>query len=185
MVLTLFVDDLTKRECEGLQETVAKAGGVRALKFEQADLSDFAAFRPLHGNLMNYMRLRLPKLLPRADRILYLDSDLSIHTDLCLLFHQDLKGLPLGAVDGGTLKWCIDHHFYPKVGLKDEDRSFNSGVLLLDAEIWRNQDIAGQALAFGREHQVHDQTVLNALFLAAFIPCRNAITESLELTTRG
>jgi lipopolysaccharide biosynthesis glycosyltransferase len=170
VVLTLFVDDLTKKECQELTETVAKAGGVRALKFVQVDLSDFAALRPLHGNLMNYMRLRLPELLPKADRILYLDSDLYVHTDLCLLFHEDLKGSPLGAVDAGTLKWCIDHHFYPKVGLNEGDRSFNSGVLLLDAEIWRNQDIGGQALAFGRLHHVHDQTVLNALFSRSFHP---------------
>jgi lipopolysaccharide biosynthesis glycosyltransferase len=170
VVLTLFVDDLTKQECEELQETVAKAGGVGTLKFEQADLSRFAALRPLHGNLMNYMRLRLPKLLPKADRILYLDSDLSIHTDLCLLFHQDLRGSPLGAVNVGVLRWDIDRNFYPTVGLKEDDRSFNSGVLLLDAEMWRDQDIGEQALTFGRVHHVHDQTVLNALFSRAFHP---------------
>jgi lipopolysaccharide biosynthesis glycosyltransferase len=170
VVLTLFVDDLTKRECEELKETVAKGGGVCALKFELADLSDFAALRPLHGNLMNYMRLLLPKLLPSAGRILYLDSDLCIHTDLCPLFHEDLEGSPLGAVDGGTLRWCIDNDFYPKVGLNNDDRSFNSGVLLFDAEIWRNKDIGGQALAFGKAHNVHDQTVLNALFSRTFHP---------------
>jgi lipopolysaccharide biosynthesis glycosyltransferase len=168
VILTLFVDNLSKQECEELKETVAKAGGVRALKFEQSDLAHFAGLRPLHGNLMNYMRLRLPELLPRADRILYLDSDLSVHTDLCLLFHQDLKGSPLGAVDVGTLKWDVDHDFYAKVGLDENDRSFNSGVLLFDAETWRNQDIGGRALAFGMVHNVHDQTVLNALFSRTF-----------------
>jgi lipopolysaccharide biosynthesis glycosyltransferase len=168
VVLTLFVGDLSKQECEELRGTVAKAGGVRAMKFEEADLSEFAGLRPLHGNLMNYMRLRLPELLPKADRILYLDSDLSVHTDLCLLFRQDLEGSPLGAVDVGTLKWDIDHDFYPKVGLDENDRSFNSGVLLFDAETWRNQDIGGRALAFGMVHNVHDQTVLNALFSRTF-----------------
>ena len=170
VVLTLFVHDITKQECEELRETVTKAGGVRVVKFEKADLSDLAALLPLHGNLMNYMRLRLPDLLPKAERILYLDSDLYIHTDLCLLFHQDLNGSPIGAVDAGTLKWCIDHNFYPKVGLNEDDRSFNSGVLLFDANIWRNQNIAGQALAFGRVHHIHDQTVLNALFSRTFHP---------------
>jgi lipopolysaccharide biosynthesis glycosyltransferase len=170
VVLTLFVDDLTKQECQELQKTVAKAGGVGALKFVQADLSAFAGFRPLLGNLMNYMRLRLPKLLPKADRILYLDSDLSIHTDLCLLFHQDLNGSPLGAVNVGALKWDIDRKFYPRVGLNEDDRCFNSGVMLLDAEIWRKQNIGEQTLAFGMLHQVHDQTVLNSLFSRTFHP---------------
>ena len=70
----------------------------------------------------------------------------------------------------GTLKWCIDHDFYPKVGLNDDDRSFNSGVLLLDAGIWRQHDIGGQALALGKVHHVHDQTLLNALFSRSFHP---------------
>jgi len=43
---------------------------------------------------MPYMRLYLPRLLPEADKILYLDSDLIVHTDACALFDHELGDCP-------------------------------------------------------------------------------------------
>jgi lipopolysaccharide biosynthesis glycosyltransferase len=54
------------------------------------------------------------------------------------------------------------------VGLNEDDRAFNSGVLLFDAEIWRSRDFSKHALDFARAHYIHDQTVLNALFSRTF-----------------
>jgi lipopolysaccharide biosynthesis glycosyltransferase len=170
--LTIFIQDITEAEIADLQGTVSDAGGVAALKFQEADTSDFKDLKTLHGEWMIYLRLLLPRLLPEAKTILYLDSDLVINTDACAFFDHDLGNAGLGAVDGSTVELSLDRDFLKLIGLTDTDRSFNSGVVLFNVESWKKNGLVERALEMARTYSdvliSHDQSVLNAMFSREF-----------------
>ena len=172
VTLTVFFEDISDEELETLKGTIADAGGVGACHFQTADTSAFKDLNTLHGQSAVYLRLLLPKLLTDASKILYLDSDLIINTDACAIFAHELGNVPLAAIDAGTVEWCLDHKFLKSVGLTNQDRSFNSGVLVFNAALWRNEGLVEKSLEMARIHgealTSHDQSVLNALFSRNF-----------------
>jgi lipopolysaccharide biosynthesis glycosyltransferase len=177
--LTLFIQDLNEAELLSLRGTILDAGGVGALTIHEADISDFKNLKALQGDWMAYLRLYLPKLMPDADTILYLDSDLIVNTDACAIFEHKLDDSPLGAVGGEIVEWNLDRHFLKSVGLTDNDRSFNSGVLLFNAKLWRKTGLVERSIEFGRTHSAFlraaDQTILNGLFSRDFSSLPNQL----------
>ncbi|MCE0521825.1 MAG: glycosyltransferase family 8 protein [Methylacidiphilales bacterium] len=166
--LHLFISGIDEASQLELRRTVAESGGVGVLQFHEMDLSDFQDLRTLHGDRTIYMRLKLPDLLPDASLILYLDSDLIVNTDVCEMFALPLGDAPFGAVMAEPVSWSLDRDVFRKLGLNDDDRCLNSGVILFNAAVWRKTGVTQQALEFARTHPTllksHDQTILNALF---------------------
>ena len=90
------------------------------------------------------------------DQALYLDCDIVVTRDLSEIFAVDLGSYPLGAVRdlGGEVYFG--------------EQIFNSGVLLINVNYWRENDIAGQLIEM--TDNLHDkvsqddQSILNMLF---------------------
>ena len=90
------------------------------------------------------------------DQALYLDCDIVVTRDLSDIFAVDLGSYPLGAVRdlGGEVYFG--------------EQIFNSGVLLINVNYWRENDIAGQLIEM--TDNLHDkvtqddQSILNMLF---------------------
>ena len=90
------------------------------------------------------------------DQALYLDCDIVVTRDLSEIFALDLGSHPLGAVRdlGGEVYFG--------------EQIFNSGVLLINVNYWRENDIAGQLIEM--TDNLHDkvtqddQSILNMLF---------------------
>ena len=90
------------------------------------------------------------------EQVLYLDCDIVVTRDLSEIFAVDLGSHPLGAVRdlGGEVYFG--------------EQIFNSGVLLINVNYWRENDIAGQLIEM--TDNLHDkvtqddQSVLNMLF---------------------
>ena len=92
----------------------------------------------------------------QEDQALYLDCDIVVTRDLSEIFAVDLGSYPLGAVRdlGGEVYFG--------------EQIFNSGVLLINVNYWRENDIAGQLIEM--TDSLHDkvtqddQSILNMLF---------------------
>jgi lipopolysaccharide biosynthesis glycosyltransferase len=90
-----------------------------------------------------YSRLMLPWLLPQSlEKVIYLDSDLVVEGDISELWNAEIKGLSLLAVqDEGARTigspWGVAN--YEELGLNPEAMYFNSGVLVLNLPLWRQQ----------------------------------------------
>ena len=92
----------------------------------------------------------------QEDQALYLDCDIVVTRDLSEIFAVDLGSYPLGAVRdlGGEVYFG--------------EQIFNSGVLLINVNYWRENDIAGQLIEM--TDNLHDkvsqddQSILNMLF---------------------
>ncbi len=187
VALTLFARDMTEPELEAIRGTVSDAGGVHSFDIREGDISEFKGLRALQGDWMTYLRLFLPKLLPGADTILYLDSDLIVNTDACRFFDLPLGEFPIGAVPEETVEWNLDGKFLKTVGLANEDICFNGGVLLLNARVWRETGLMDKALEFGKAHTASlgsaDQTILLALFSRHFYRLPKAANLQIAATT--
>jgi lipopolysaccharide biosynthesis glycosyltransferase len=108
-----------------------------------------------------YYRLVGPRVLPTSlSKILYLDSDVVVLRSLGDLWNTDLYDHALAAVED------IDAR---PVAFKN----FNSGVMLMNLEFWRQNDVGERAIAFARNHpekiEYHDQDALNAILAGKWV----------------
>ena len=89
----------------------------------------------------------------QEDRVLYLDSDMIVHSKLDDLFTLDLQGYAIAAVqDFNHEGWLT---------------TFNSGVMLIDAKKWREKNSTQSLLELTAQHHEHvygDQGILNMYF---------------------
>lgn len=83
-----------------------------------------------------YYRFLLPEMLPDEDSVLYLDCDIIVRRSLKELFSIDIKDYAIGAVVSQScdwIKWYNDHKLMTPF--------FNSGVLLMNLDYWRKNNI--------------------------------------------
>lgn len=84
------------------------------------------------------------------NRALYIDADIVVTGDLTPLFEMDLEGAALAAVTDGL-----------------DVKKFNAGVLLIDTEVWREENVCKQLLELTsryHEEEFGDQGILNRHF---------------------
>ncbi|MFD0898169.1 glycosyltransferase family 8 protein [Loigolactobacillus binensis] len=111
-----------------------------------------------------YYRIDLPETLRQHHCLLYLDCDMICRGDLRPLWQQDLHGNIIGAVeDAGYVEARLTQMGVPH----QQARYFNSGLMLIDVQRWRQQQISQQVKTFIAEHpkqlRYHDQDALNAI----------------------
>ncbi|PHT29792.1 putative galacturonosyltransferase-like 4 [Capsicum baccatum] len=95
---------------------------------------------------LNYARIHLANLLtPSVNRVIYLDSDIIVVDDIVKLWRIELNGRVLGAPE-----YChanFTHYFtrtfwyHPNFSKTFENRRpcyFNTGVMVIDLQKWRN-----------------------------------------------
>jgi lipopolysaccharide biosynthesis glycosyltransferase len=126
---------------------------------------DVTLFRdlPTTKTLMSvavYARLLIPDLfLSSTQRVLYLDADCIVVSDLTALWCADIGEAAIAAVeDGGGAR------LEREIGIQVEDESYvNAGVLLMNLAVWRRDKLAATAIAFIRKHspRLLDQTGIN------------------------
>lgn len=85
-------------------------------------------------------RIMLPDLLPKSvHKVLYLDSDILVTTDIKDLYDVDLRGKPAGMVTNIKPGDYKIHNF---------ENYFNSGVILMDLDLWRKNKIYEKMLSY-------------------------------------
>jgi lipopolysaccharide biosynthesis glycosyltransferase len=117
-----------------------------------------------------YARLYIPGVLPpETDRALYLDCDLIVRRCIGDLFDLPMGDFAaMGVADGGSpyVSSLYGVPYWAQFGRRADDTNFNSGVLLLNLPIWRNEDLTGAALKYltdGRHQFLVDQEAINAV----------------------
>lgn len=132
----------------------------------------FGVFPSLHGDWTAYGRLLLANLID-VDKVLYLDSDLIVEEDVLKVGAFNLAGHFLAAVGGGQFKYTLGNKFYiNKIGLPPDADYFNSGVLLLNLNAWRQGDVLSKCIEIAKQYPTelpsHDQSLLNIVCGGSF-----------------
>ena len=120
-----------------------------------------------------FYRFFIPQLLPKEiKKAIYLDSDTIIHLDISEMWKIDLADKLLGAINevnitSNPLQSFADK-FLVKNALVDCANYFNSGVLMMNLDYWRNnKEFVMTGFKFVSEHPEMtyiDQDILNYLF---------------------
>ena len=154
----------------------AKKGIVTFLPVKQVEVK---AYTSGHIHRAAYLRLLIPSLLPESiHKALYFDTDLVVNDDVKELWEYPLEGHPIGAVrDFGIMASArMRRQKAETIGLQPGMPYFNSGVMVMDLDAWREKDYTGQVqdCVTKNDYRHHDQDGLNHVFLGnwASLPLR-------------
>lgn len=120
-----------------------------------------------------YLPVLIPKLLPRdCKKAIFLDCDIIVEADISVLGNVQMNGVPIMAVRDYLIQICSDREgiaAYKELGGSADSPYFNSGVMILNIELWRKEKWTEKAIKYiqdNKETIYHfDQGVLNALFI--------------------
>lgn len=124
-----------------------------------------------------YVRLLIPSFLDKeVDKAIYLDVDMIVRKDLSTLWNLPLGYHIIGGVPdrSGTLSstWGGITN-YKELGLKGDDKYFNSGLLLINVKEWRQTDLSLQLIKCisdnGKYANFPDQYGLNVIFAGRWL----------------
>lgn len=166
----LFHDRLSAQDLAKLERTLVSAG--KPFEFLPSVFSPerLKGLKAFHGNWMAYGRLLLPELLPDVSRVIYLDSDLIVNVSLDLFstLVPDSSAHALAAVSEEPFCESCDRELGIRLGLDGNAPYFNSGVLYLNLDLWRDGRLTEECLQFAKKHGVYDQSALNVVFYKSF-----------------
>ena len=172
----LFSLDLRPEDEAQLRQRLARVGKPCLFELIDLDLPRLLAGRAVrrfYGGVEPYAKLLVPDLVQGVRRIIWLDTDVVVCSCLSELYASDLHGRVVGAVPESTIAWAFERDFYRSQGFSDEEHCFNSGVMLIDVERWKADELTKRALQVLDAHGPRlngDQTVLNMLLRNAFTP---------------
>jgi lipopolysaccharide biosynthesis glycosyltransferase len=151
-----------------LQELAQRCHRQVQIVFHVVPKSSLEAFAPGPGNSrMYYARIGMASLMNDVKRVIYLDSDTLVLADLSQLWGTDSKGAIVMACKDRKVSKLSEDSPWP---LSPEEANlpyFNSGVMLVDLNQWRSEQIEKQCLdLITRPSGLYswwDQTILNHL----------------------
>jgi len=116
-----------------------------------------------HITIETYLRLLIPQLVhSEIEKILYLDGDLIVRKDLAEIWNTSLTDFPLAAIP--NRKPVTPNN---RLRLTPGNYYFNTGVMLLNLNWWRNNELTQRVLEFIAENPEKlkwwDQDALNAV----------------------
>ena len=96
----------------------------------------------LHFGIASYYRLFIQSMFPQYKKVLYLDCDIVVLSDVAKLYNIDLGDNMLAGAIEQFVSNTTEYRTYAKYALGvDPDRYINSGILLMDLEKFRENKI--------------------------------------------
>lgn len=146
------------------------------------DLESFMSRRKDYNyiSIETYFRFFIPDIFKQYDKVIYLDSDIIVFTDLFNLYNIDLKDNYLGAIQDTFLELAVNNHkiktslhpqmsyseYFKKHLYKQNNKYFNAGILLFNVKKMREDNITLKLFDFALKNsplEFQDQCVLNAV----------------------
>ncbi|CAL0332865.1 unnamed protein product [Lupinus luteus] len=111
------------------------------------------ALSPKYNSVMNHIRIHLPELFPSLNKVVFLDDDIVVQTDLTPLWDIDMNGKVNGAVEtcGGEDKFVMSKRLKSYLNFSHPliSKSFNPnecawayGMNIFDLAAWRKTNIS-------------------------------------------
>jgi len=127
--------------------------------FDSVKLADFQlSERAPHIKKEAFIRLFMPFMYKDLDKFLYLDADTVVVADIDELWHTDIEDYYLAAVRNSP------YEIFP-IPMPAETAYYNSGVLLVNAKKWRQDNIQDAIFDILNKHHNHlpwmDQDIIN------------------------
>jgi lipopolysaccharide biosynthesis glycosyltransferase len=126
-------------------------------KFQNAVLS-------FHFTIAIYYRLLIAEILPKnISKVIYLDADLIFRARIDTLLNMDVWEYSHIAVENPR----VSNETKLRLGLGMDSKYFNAGVLIINLDYWRTNEISKKCLLYLSEYKdkikMGDQDVLNVV----------------------
>lgn len=163
VMIHVLSDSLTDKSRRRLEEIVAPFHDVRLVFY----LVDDSALRGLKDtwSIYTWYRVLLPGMLPaEVHRVLYLDTDTLVTGSLSELFSMDMTDKAIAcAID----IMAFDDEAYIRCRFPREKIYVCAGVMLMNLDYWRVNDLSDKIIKYGRENDAMirfpDQDTINIL----------------------
>lgn len=159
-VMTTALSETAERELTRLCEIL----GAVSFRVRRVTLDRFAGITSTnrHIPLETYLNLLMGSVFPDLDRVIYLDADVLVRSDLAGLWTMDFGD---NVCIGSDKAWGHVPEYRASTGLSAEDVYINNGVMLVDLKAWRDdgceERLVAKAQACGSRLPCMDQDVLN------------------------
>lgn len=166
-ILNKSLYNLNKERLSALCET--EFSRVEFVQINPDDFSDCPIPKGLHFSVETYFRLKIAALFQHLDKVLYLDSDITVLGDVKELWDTDVEGFYAAA----AVDICPVGHLDKYI---DRSQYFNAGVLLINSKKWREDYLEKKFFDFIKNHGEDiiwvDQDVLNVILFGniKFLP---------------
>ena len=121
-----------------------------------------------HVTLIGYSRFLIPKLKPNINKAIYLDVDTIVLRDIVEFYNENLNGYIIGAIWEESLDESVNNILRKNImQFSQSHKYFNSGVLLIDCQKWRENNIEEKLFSMDKmypQRSTHDQDILNKCF---------------------
>ena len=118
-----------------------------------------------HINIAAYFRFLLPTILPDIDKIIYLDSDMIVVSNIAELWNVDVEQY---AVAGVRDSENDNIRLYNRLNYDQSLGYINSGVLLINLKEWRKDNFLSEAIkriaSNPKKYCYHDQDFINEFY---------------------
>lgn len=111
-------------------------------------------------NIANYSRFLMPDMLPDVKRALYLDTDILVYADIAELYNYDMEGFILGAVTDSYVLADANINKGVESYIDKKHVYFNAGILLIDCDKWRKQNIYNKIVE--SDNEIFDKKLFNS-----------------------
>lgn len=135
------------------------------IEFSFIDINDRSLFDyklKNHVSAAAYSKIYICDLL-NVDKVIYLDCDLVVNQDIRMLWNEFEEEIVLKAVWNPFYDY--DNYY---IGIKNNQKTFNSGVMLLNLELMRKRNSTRKLKIFLDQYHdktiLHDQAAFNAVF---------------------
>lgn len=162
----LFSDGITDENKQKLQSWLSSYKN-KSVVFHKIDISTFKYFpiKDAYINISTYFRLAMPSLLPDIKKVLYLDCDVIVNKSLKDLWDVDISGYACA----GVIDRINDSiRLYNRLHYPMSDGYVNAGVLLINLERWRQDNIFEKSISIARKEsdklKNHDQDLINKIY---------------------
>lgn len=170
--IIILHNDLTQDDQMRLSYAAAGRNNV-SIRFLNPEplFDDYTLYESATITKETYYRLIIPEYFPHYDKIVYLDSDLVVLTDVAQLYRTDLQGNYIGgAIDichAGNVNGFSEEMltYYKQFHFQNIFTLINAGVLLIDTAAMRRDFSTAYLLEFAQQgnFRFQDQDLLNIL----------------------
>lgn len=158
----VITDKMSASNRKRLEETVCGCDNV-SLRIHLVNDDSIRGLNTGVWTIYTWYRVLLPQILPpEIKKVLYLDADTLVITDLRELFSLDMTGKSIAAsidvqsFDDGTFERC---------GYDKSKKYVCAGILLMNLEYWRENGLADKSVDWANRHREHiafpDQDAIN------------------------
>lgn len=165
----IIAKDFTSKDVEKIKHLEQKNVQINIYPAQELNL-DFSHLGRFGSFEVALQKLFVGEYLKNIPKVLYIDADTLIQEDLSAVYRTNIENNYVAAVKDGLMYQFPEH--IAALNLRNKEFYFNSGIMLLNLEKIRQDEIIKKSVIYFNTHNdvFGDQDVLNVVFAGKAVP---------------